>query len=646
MNPPPAAARKPQPVRELDQLKDLLVGRECRDLAALQERVGDPAQRARDVAAVLPEALRAGSRAGDRLASALQEPVGRCIRISIQRDTKAYADALFPVMGPAIRRSIAETLKSFVQTINQAVEHSLSPRGLLWRWEAMRSGVSFAEVVLKHTLVYRVEAAYLIHNRTGLLIEHVTAASHTTLKDEDAVSAMLTAIRDFVEDSFAGVEPGGLEAVEIGSRTLWLVKGAEASLACLISGIPPAQLRGRLAAKLAEIHAVFAAELADFQGDDRPGLEGVQPLLEEALELEYREATAGRCKTAYWPWLVALLLVLAGLGYLWWQGRTHQERLAGVEQRLRDEPGILVVEWRERGGRVRADLLRDPLAPEPGSLVADLTLGAAIDFTVTPFQSLEPTIVVARARRLLRPPPGVELRLAGETLHAAGSAPPEWTERARASLVLPPGVSELDLRGVSDDLSGLPAAVRAALDPPEGVTLSLQGKSLVIGGTAPWAWIESVTPRLRSAGLVESCAFEDLRVREWEEAQGLAADVRSVSVLFADGVDLAVKADEALAGAARRLQRLGALDQRLRLGLKARLVGHSDGVGARGWNLWLRQRRADFVRDALVEKGVAAALLSVEVDESFRPSPVPVPGLRRVVFEVLLTPPALPACLP
>ena len=112
-------------MKDLEALRDLLIGPEQRDLKDIRDRLDDPAKRARDLAEVLPEAVRLGSRDQERMASALQEPVGLCIRRAVERDTRTFADALFPVMGPAIRRAIGETLKGFVQSINQAVEHSL-----------------------------------------------------------------------------------------------------------------------------------------------------------------------------------------------------------------------------------------------------------------------------------------------------------------------------------------------------------------------------------------------------------------------------------------------------------------------------------------------------------------------------------------
>ena len=60
--------------------------------------------------------------------------------------------------------------------------------------------MSFAEVVLKHTLVYRVEHVFLIHRHTGLLIAHA-ASQDATSQDPQLVSSMLSAIQDFVRDS-------------------------------------------------------------------------------------------------------------------------------------------------------------------------------------------------------------------------------------------------------------------------------------------------------------------------------------------------------------------------------------------------------------------------------------------------------------
>ena len=85
--------------------------------------------------------------APEELTRALEQPFSACIEDSVQRNQGFFADILFPIMGPAIRRSISQALKGLVQQINQTLEHSLTVKGLRWRLEAARSGVPFAEVV-------------------------------------------------------------------------------------------------------------------------------------------------------------------------------------------------------------------------------------------------------------------------------------------------------------------------------------------------------------------------------------------------------------------------------------------------------------------------------------------------------------------
>lgn len=132
-------------MNQLDELREILLEEDRRDLAAIRRRVDDPAVRAREMAEILPRALQISEAADDaRLSAALQNPVTHCIKQTIQRDTQTFADALFPVMGPAIRRAISEALQGLVESINAAVESSLTPRGLRWR---LRRGVPAAATV-------------------------------------------------------------------------------------------------------------------------------------------------------------------------------------------------------------------------------------------------------------------------------------------------------------------------------------------------------------------------------------------------------------------------------------------------------------------------------------------------------------------
>ena len=123
--------------------------------------------------AVLPAAFTLAATQDDRLGQVLAPTVERATQASIRKNPGTMVDILYPVMGPAIRKAIAETLDGTLQSLNQALKYSLSWRGLKWRIEAWRSGSTFADVVLRHTAVFRVEHLFLVHRKTGLLLAHV-----------------------------------------------------------------------------------------------------------------------------------------------------------------------------------------------------------------------------------------------------------------------------------------------------------------------------------------------------------------------------------------------------------------------------------------------------------------------------------------
>src|SRR6202046_5457904 len=186
-----------------EELRHLIVAPEQAEIADIQERLEDLARRTKDVSTVVAEAITMRrDQGGDRaLAGALAPTIQQPLRESVRRDPHVLADALFPVMGPAIRKSITETLRSMLQSFNEALDNSFSARGIQWRIEAMRTGKPFAEIVLMHSLLYRVEQVFLIHRETGLVLNHIVAPTVAT-QDPDMIAGMLSAIQQFVRDSF------------------------------------------------------------------------------------------------------------------------------------------------------------------------------------------------------------------------------------------------------------------------------------------------------------------------------------------------------------------------------------------------------------------------------------------------------------
>jgi outer membrane protein OmpA-like peptidoglycan-associated protein len=456
-DPPPPSE---PPATKFTELRTLLVGPEQRQLRALQTRLEDPAAQARDVSRVLAAAVEL--RTNDpHLKRALAPTIEETISASVRRNPRPLADALFPIIGPAIRKAVATTLSGMLESLNTTLELSLSWRSLQWRLDARRTGKSFAEIVLLNTLVYRVEQVFLIHRPSGLLLQHLMAPG-VPAQDPDLVSAMLTAIRDFVGDSFKVREDEGLQTLKVGELSVWVEQGPHALLAVVVRGTAPPALRATLQQALESVHAQYSDLLESFDGN-AARFEGARSLLEVCLQQQYR----GRKRRARLsPTAQALtVLTLLALGTWMFFALRARSRWNGYVSALRSEPGIVVVSSGREGGRFVVSGLRDPLARDPATLLGPNHIAA--DDVVGRwelYQALHPTLVIARARQLLAPPAEVNLQLQKDVLVAAGTAPIDWIDTSLRMAPVIPGVTRLDASSlIASSVDALARSIEAAI---------------------------------------------------------------------------------------------------------------------------------------------------------------------------------------
>ena len=333
-----------EPVTEFAELRSLIIGPEQRELRALEARISDPGRVARDVSAVLPEAVLLRKH-DPQLTRALAPTIEEAITNSVRQNPQPLADALFPVIGPAIRKAIAASLSGMLETLNRTLEHSLSWRAVQWRLTALRTGTSFAEVVLLNTLVYRVEQVLLIDRRTGLLLQHVTEGS-TPAQDADMVSGMLTAIRDFAHDSFRVSENEALETLQVGDVTVWVEQGPYAILAAVIRGTAPRELRTALQEVLEYVHAYHGEALRAFSGDAAPFEKRASGARRSAARRVSAPREAGVAADLGRPGDPGARWPASG----WCSPLQARARWNGYLDALRAEPGIVVVSAERRGG--------------------------------------------------------------------------------------------------------------------------------------------------------------------------------------------------------------------------------------------------------------------------------------------------------
>jgi OOP family OmpA-OmpF porin len=434
------------------ELRTLLVGEERDQLASILARLDDHAARRKEIGDVLPGVL--VEHASDpRFTRALTPPVEKAITASVRNNPAPLADALFPVMGPAIRKAVAAALSAMVDGLNRTLEHSLSWRSLVWRFEAMRTGRSFGEVMLLHTLVFRVEQVFLIDRTSGLLLQHVTDGPGE-VRDADMVSGMLTAIRDFVKDSFSVADADSLEGLKVGDLSVWIEQGPRAIIAAVVRGTAPRTYRTRLLDALERIHLECADDFEQFKGDTA-AFEAARPALDACLHTEYAASAKPNHRTL-WLLLAAIAVAFAVWGGLAYRANSRWNRYVNA---LRAEPGIVVVSTDRRAGKFAISGLRDPLARDPSSLLAAASLTPNdVDATWEPYYAGNPTVAIARARRVLQPPDGVSLELNDGVLRASGPAPVAWLAEAGHLATLIPGIASFDASSSTD------AAVRDAVE--------------------------------------------------------------------------------------------------------------------------------------------------------------------------------------
>ncbi|MEG4942292.1 OmpA family protein [Microcoleus sp. F4-D5] len=291
--------------------------------ALAQQIVNSPADIAKAIAPEIGLAIKEQIRLDqESIAQALAPEMGKAITAQIELERDAMVDALYPVIGNTISRYMAEAIK----TINEKVSNALSVEGVQRKIRSKVQGVSEAELILKESVPFTVQAAFLIHKASGLIISEVQNSESYQLESE-MVAGMLTAIRSFVNECI--VQPGEvseLNQIEYGDSKIMLEVAGYCYMAVVIKGEPPQSFINKLRQTVSNIILNYAKVIHEFNGDPGTVPESLHPYIKTLFDpLETEKSTK--------PPIALAVISLAALSFILVPWGIYQYR-SSVERRL------------------------------------------------------------------------------------------------------------------------------------------------------------------------------------------------------------------------------------------------------------------------------------------------------------------------
>jgi hypothetical protein len=236
------------------------------ELEKLQSQLTDPKEVSGRVSPVLIPLIAESVRQDQvQFAEAVAPVIGPAIRHQIRDAKQDIIDAMYPLIGEIIGKAVAEAIRDLARKIDASLRRQLNFRQRLRMFFATLRGVSETDFLMRTAMPYSINHVFLIHRVSGLLVKHSSAAGEEA-EYPDLISGMLTAIRDFVRDSF-GSGVGELEEIAYGEQRILLEAGHQVYLAVVMDGVEPSGYHQLMRNIIAELHVHHEVALRNFDGD-------------------------------------------------------------------------------------------------------------------------------------------------------------------------------------------------------------------------------------------------------------------------------------------------------------------------------------------------------------------------------------------
>lgn len=223
--------------KKIDLLKNLLLNEDRLEINALNLRlktlealVNTKDALSEKVNPIITERL---NRYTEEIPEKLGPSITQSLKYEIENSQEIVVDALYPIMGKLIKKYIQKEFEKLSEQINEQVKNRFSFKNMGRKFKSFFTGVKEDNLMINELSETNIEAIYIIEKGSGILKGNY---SKSNTIDKDVLSAMLTAIKSFVEDA---LKTGNdqLESIEYGLYNIHIQDFNSYYMAVIVHGV-------------------------------------------------------------------------------------------------------------------------------------------------------------------------------------------------------------------------------------------------------------------------------------------------------------------------------------------------------------------------------------------------------------------------
>lgn len=248
---------------KLHQLKELLLHEDRDEIALLQEKIKQlegiiekQEQLAYHVDPIIDKKLEEYT---NDIPRKLGPTITESLKNEIANSKDAVVDALFPIIGKMIKKYIQQEFKLLSDKINSQLQKSFSFKGWRRKIKSKVSGIDEESLLINDLGTTEIQEIFIIEKNSGILKGNF---SKTNTIDKEVLSAMLTAIKSFVEDAFK-TGNDSLESIEYGLYNIHIQNFNSYYFAVVVHGVFDSAYEAKLEYELLNFAEKYLSKESD-----------------------------------------------------------------------------------------------------------------------------------------------------------------------------------------------------------------------------------------------------------------------------------------------------------------------------------------------------------------------------------------------